>query len=257
MICLASVEKINEEVLAWLHSEGIGVELSYFSLPWHLDSADLKADIQRHKQLLNHFPLAKSMHGAFYDLNFTSRDSLIRAVSTKRVYQSLEIAEELEMKHIVFHTAYVESRKNGYKNYWIEKQVAFWETILPQIEKTGITIYLENTREPDASYIAAIVKSLNHDLCKICYDTGHSECFTDTKLPPAQWAKEYGSDLRYVHLHSNHGWTDDHIAFHQGIISFEGFFEILEQINPMLIIEVKTKADLLASIEELRRCKIL
>ena len=90
---------------------------------------------------------------------------------------------------------------------------------------------------------------------KICYDTGHSNCFTTSKVSPVEWVKEYGDALGYIHLHSNHGYTDNHIAFTKGNVNFEGFFEAVNQLShsPEMIIEVKEREEFAISLAALRQ----
>lgn len=251
---LVSVANMTEEVLTNLTAQKVGIELSYFSYPWVLDKENLQEEVQQHKRLLQNFALPKSMHGAFYDLNPVARDSKVVAVCDFRVQQSLDIANELQMKKVVFHTNFIPSTKENYLAFWIEKQVFFWEKYIPFLQENNIVVLLENTREENASYILPIINALNSPYFRICYDTGHSHCFTESKEKPVKWVENYQEALTYIHLHSNHGITDEHIAFTEGNIDFSGFFEAISALHnvPDIIIEVKTQADYLTSLKALR-----
>lgn len=252
---LVSVANMTEKLLEDLATNNVGIELSHFSYPWVLDRPTLKEEIQQHKSLLQHFSQPKSMHGAFYDLNPVARDSKIVEVCQFRVQQSLEIAAELEMKKVVFHTNFIPSTKRNYLDYWIEKQVEFWIQYVPFLEANKILILLENTREENTSYILPIIQAINNPYVKICYDTGHSHCFTDSKEIPCKWVEGYQENLAYIHLHSNHGYTDEHIAYTNGNEDFTGFFEAVASLSntPDIIIEVKAKEDYLISLAALRK----
>lgn len=251
---LVSVENVTPALLENLAAQGIGIELSNFANPHLLDSGDLGNAIAQHKEMLRGFPLPITMHGAFYDLNPAARDPKIVEVCYSRCFQSLEIAQQLDIHKVVFHTNYVHSNHTDYKERWTEKQVAFWEKLLPSLEQSGTTIYLENTREENASYIKGIIDGINNPHVSICYDTGHSHCFTDSKIRPVEWVNAYQHRLGYVHLHSNHGRFDEHIAFSKGSVDFDGFFEAFKSLSPMpyLIIEVKKREDFLVSVEDLK-----
>ncbi len=55
-----------------------------------------------------------TMHGAFLDITIHSEDSLIRQASERRIRQSMEIARELGVRGVVFHTAgFTASVTNG------------------------------------------------------------------------------------------------------------------------------------------------
>lgn len=255
---LVSVETINERILDTFEDKGIGLELSYFSLPWNLEKGNLNKEIKRHKELLKNFKQDTSLHGAFYGLNPTARDQMLLDVCHFRTQQSIDIATELEMDKIVFHANYIHSNKIGYKDIWINKQVDFWSKYIPILEQRGISIFIENTREENASYIAEILTKLNHPNIKTCYDTGHSSCFTASKLHVIEWVKGYGSHLGYIHLHSNDAQQDQHIAFHKGQQDFKGFFNEVQQLEtlPHLIVEVKSRESYLETMTELERIGI-
>lgn len=249
-----SVENISEDLLRSLEERKIGLELSYFAKPDNLEPENISAKIAEYQSLLSGFSGAISMHGAFTDLNPTSRDPKLLEVCDFRIRESLEIAAKLKLSKVVFHPNFFPSTRSGYREYWIEKQILFWEKYLPFLTSERITIFLENTREENAEHILPIVKQLNSPFARICYDTGHSNCFTVSKIPPAEWVKAYGEHLGYIHLHSNHGFTDDHIAYTKGNVNFEGFFEAVNALKnvPEMIIEVKSREEYEISLRELR-----
>lgn len=252
---LVSVEQVTAPLLESLKAQQVGIELSCFANPHLLDSPDLSAAVARHRDMLTGFDLPVTMHGAFYDLNPAARDPLVLDACRTRVRQSLEVAQHLSIRKVVFHANYVHSNHTQHKQHWTDKQAAFWSEFIPTLERAGMAIHIENTREEDASYIDGIVRKIGHPLVSICYDTGHSHCFTDSKVAPVRWLETYESRLGYVHLHSNHGQFDEHIAYTKGTVDFDGFWEAFTAIDPMpyLIIEVKQREDYLESIAALRQ----
>lgn len=251
---LVSVADVTPELLQRLEAQKVGVELSYFSYPSNLEAENLATAIPHYKTMLSAFSQPITMHGAFYDLSMTARDPKIVEVARFRINQSLDIAIELGIKHLVFHTNYIHSKRPGYKEVWIGKQVQFWKQFIPKMEAHGIIAHLENTREEDYTYIGAILDQLAHPNFKTCYDTGHSHCFTTQQNKPIKWVNGYGKHLTYIHLHSNNGVIDQHVAFTKGTVDFDGFFEAIQALpnTPHLIIEVAHREDYLISLEALR-----
>lgn len=261
---LTSLPSLNSDIKKELSALGIGIELTYFSTPEHLDDAHVERAVPLFRTLLRDFPHLVTMHGAFYDLNITARDSKIRHVCKERIVQSLVIANELNIQHVVFHTNFqpaITTAPDDYKRYWVEAQVKFWQQIAPIAQDLGVTCLLENTREPDASYIAAIADALDCEAIQICFDTGHSRCFTHTAHPLEDWALGFGKHLSHIHLHTNRGKKDDHLAFNhtEGVLQFDNFFTYICNLPtpPRVVIEVKTKADFEQSVEGLRALSIL
>ncbi len=252
---LVSVGDVTPEVLTRLEKAEVGVELSYFSYPSTLEAPDLAQKIEAYQEMLRDFSQPITMHGAFYDLSITARDPKILDVTRFRLNQSLDIALQLGIKKLVFHTNYNHSKRPGYKAHWIQKQVDFWKTFIPKIEEHGLILHLENTQEEDYSFIGGILDGLNHPNFKTCYDTGHSHCFTKEQNQPLSWINGYQEHLAYIHLHSNDGSIDQHVAFTKGSVNFEGFFEAVRALKtpPYLIIEVAKREDFLISLEALRK----
>ena len=251
---LVSVLEVTPKVLANFEQAKIGIELSALSHPKNLEGKKLYVLAKYYKKLLKNFKQPISMHGAFYDLMPTARDPMVREVATFRVKQSLEIANDLGIDKVVFHANYYPSTKTNFKPIWIEQQVRFWSPLIPLLEKYGVTAFIENTREPDASYISEILTKLNHSQFQTCYDTGHSHCFTTTKISPVHWVNHYKTQLGYIHLHSNNGKQDEHIAFTDGTVDFTGFFEAVDALPnlPDIIIEVKSREAFMKSLAALR-----
>lgn len=253
---LVSVMNLTAENVAEFIDKRVGIELSTFVKPNNLAKGKLRPLIKQTQQLLQDFPYPITMHGAFYNLNITARDPLIVEVCFQRIRQSLEIAQELGITKVVFHTAYKPMPyKKTYQLLWIAKQVMFWRRIVPIAEKYGITAYLENIQEPDFTLIKGILDEIDSPSLKTCLDTGHTHCFTNTNILPADWVKGYGNQLGYIHLHSNHGKKDEHISFTEGTLNFAGFFEALDDLpsSPNIIIEVKSRAAYLKSYEALTK----
>lgn len=240
---LASVLQFDQNVRDRFEENGIGVELSGFSLPEFLDERALPLAIKVAKQWLSGFTQPVSMHGAFMNLQIMSRDPWLVDVCHRRIEQSIEIANELGIGHVVFHTNYPHSSSVNHRSRWVESQIAFWTKVIPIAERNGVIAHLENTTELDASFLTDITRQLNHPNISTCLDTGHTHCFAHTKIPPADWVRGLGNDLTYIHLHSNHQIHDEHLAYTQGTIPFDGFWEALDALEkyPWIIIEVKSK----------------
>ena len=251
---LVASKTLTPELVELMEKHSIGIELSFFAFPATLQNKNLQKKVKEYKNMLKNFTLPVTMHGAFYDLSVMARDPMIVDVTRFRYNQSIEIAIELGLNKIVFHPNYSHSNRAGYKEFWINKQVRFWKQFIAKIEANNLVIHLENTREEDYTYISAIIERLNHNCFKTCYDTGHSHCFTHAKNKPVHWVENYGKHLTYIHLHSNHGFVDDHIAFTEGSVDFSGFFEALKQLPkpPYLVIEVARKEDFEISLQKLR-----
>lgn len=85
--------------------------------------------------------------------------------------------------------------------------------------------------------IPYIFKNLQHPRLKICFDTGHRNFLT----PNFDILKDYGEYVSVLHIHDNHGKTDEHIVCGEGTINWEDFSRSISQFpNIVLSAEVKS-----------------
>ena len=235
-----SVRDLTPDIVRKFKARKLGIEVSYFAYPAHLQADTFQAKLTTYQEMLAGYPYLVTMHGAFYGLNPVASDPMLVDVARFRIRESLQIAEQLGLRQVVFHSNYTYAFRN--KQEWIDRQTKFWAEIQPLLESKNMIALLENTQEPHPSYILGILENLNSPHFKTCLDTGHSRCFTNTRLPILEWAQTYGDYLGYIHLHNNYGSRDQHLAFNEGIIDFTGFLEYLQAMKtpPELIIEVKS-----------------
>lgn len=258
-VVLASLLDFNQAVCERFNDLGIGVELSAFSLPPNLEEEKLAPLLKETKEILKNLKGICTMHGAFFNLQIMARDPWIVDVCKKRMIQSLEIADQLGAKRLVFHANYPPHPSQGHRQRFLETQLRYWPELLRKAETYGIQMLLENTQEPEPGYLYDILHQLGSPYLKACYDTGHSNCFTHTKIPPHQWVEGLNEQLTYIHLHDNHGERDEHIAFTDGEQNFDHFFPALEALPeyPWINIEVKTKEAFARSVEGLQSLNLL
>ena len=122
---------------------GAVFEYNDFMLPGYLDD---RAECRR--KMIFYKSLGRdcsndTLHGAFIDISVHSEDSLIRKVSRFRVRQSMEIAQEMGVRGVVFHTGLLASfNDKKYRESWLEANVEFWTDILEEYKNQSV--YMEN-----------------------------------------------------------------------------------------------------------------
>lgn len=227
---LFSVEHFGDlaQHLAIARQYGVGLELQEFSDPNVLDS-DWRSLLDRYQRALTGFTGLLSMHGAYIDLVSGSPDLRLVALTRERYLHNLEIGRELGVKYIDFHANYLPLVDHpSYLPGWVERQVAFWAPLTEQASQYGIVLLLENMWEPDPAIICRILDRIRSPYLQACLDVGHAVLYSH--LPISEWIRDLGDYLVYTHLHNNHGTTDEHLAFGDGVIDFPELLNTLRAL---------------------------
>ncbi len=197
----------------------VGVEFGSFYEPEPLENPEpVIRDHEAYRDLIY-----RALHGAFGDLCPGSFDPLVREVARKRVLQSLEVAERLDVHDVIFHHGYVP--RTSSPEGWIRRAGAFWKDILAQTQKRT-RIHLENMLEDTPEVIKGLVDAVNSPRLGICYDIGHA--FANSKTSVLEWVEALGARISYVHIHDNDGTKDQHLAIGDGCIPIKSVLDAIE-----------------------------
>jgi sugar phosphate isomerase/epimerase len=251
---LISVEHFSDlpQYLPLATRHNLGLELQEFSEPGVLDG-DWRGLLDQYRQALAGFTGLLSMHGAYIDLVSGSPDMRLVALTRERYVHNLEIGRELNVKYIDFHANYLPLVDHpNYFPGWVERQVAFWAPMAEQAERYDIVLLLENMWEPDPTIINRILERIPSPYLKACLDVGHAALYS--RLPLSAWINALGDNLVYTHLHNNHGDTDVHLAFGDGVIDFPEILNALRVRSrpPFFSLELPNLESIKASLPYLQ-----
>ncbi len=247
---LITVEHFGDlaEYLTVARKYGVGLELQEFSDPNVLDG-DWRSLLDRYERMLDGFTGMLALHGPYIDLVSGSPDMRLVALARERYLHNIEIGRELGAVYIDFHANYLPLVDHpSYLPGWVERQVAFWTPLAEQAERYQLTLLLENMWEPDPAIICRILHRVRSPYLRACLDVGHAVLYS--RLPVSVWVKELGDDLVYAHLHNNHGTTDVHLAFGDGVIDFPELLDLLRALPhpPLFSLELPTLSTIIASL---------
>lgn len=141
--CIRQIAELNVDLFNGL---GLGVEIQDFTEP-NLSEEDKKDIIDNYIEVFKGFKGIKSMHGPFLDLKPSSPDLLIREISYKRYLDTINIARELDMDYLIYHSQinpYLNEPGLSKLNNLQAKE--FWDKILDETDFKGI-ILIENVFE--------------------------------------------------------------------------------------------------------------
>ena len=168
-----------------------------------------------------------TMHGAFLDVLFVSRDPVIRQRSRALVEQSFEIAGQLGVRGVVFHTGLLTGliKSEPYINPWLREAEAFWRQMAKKY--SSLDIFMENTFEDSPDVLLRLKESLSDcSNFRLCLDYGHA-CLTPT--PMEDWVKQMAPRTGHMHLNDNDLIADCHWVPGDGEIDWKNCSRLLEK----------------------------
>ncbi len=234
---------------------GTGFEYNDFFNPSVLDSkkkVDRIAEEYKSVQL----PEYCTSHGAFFDVIPFSLDERIKEISDLRIQQSIEAAEKIGARAVVFHTNYNPFlNSEAYINSFIETNADYWGGVLKQ--HRNISIYLENMFDTSPDIMERIAERLcTNENFGICLDYAHASL---SPIHPKSWAMTLGKYVKHVHINDNDCISDLHLAWGAGKIDTMEFYRCYEKYmsGATILVETNAKENIIASLEKLKADKFI
>ena len=215
------IPQLNEfdKSLELAEKYGLGFEYNDFFIPDVMDDKKLSDElISRYKA--HELPDHCTMHGAFFDVLIFSEDKRIRRISEDRIRTSLDFACSLGAKGVVFHTNHNPAlTADFYVNGWLNKNEAFWRSILP--EYPDINVYMENMFDSSPYMLSALSEQLaDVPNFGVCLDYAHAVIFgSDIN----SWITELSTHIKHLHINDNDLKNDLHLAVGDGKIDWQEF----------------------------------
>ena len=169
-----------------------------------------------------------TMHGAFLDVTIHSSDKRIRDVSELRVRQSMEIAKEMGLRGVVFHTNRLYGfRDEVYLRNWVNSNKQFFGKVCE--EYPDQQIFMENMFDEAPDVLRRLAEEMtDYANFGVCLDYAHA-VISDTKA--AIWMKELAPYIKHMHINDNDLKNDLHQAIGIGQIDWKEFSEEIEKYN--------------------------
>ena len=133
----------------------------------------------------------------------------------------------LDIPRIILHHGYVPH--TSYPTGWLKRITQFWKELLADLPGE-MQFHLENHLEHDPQLISNVIDSIGDSRVTVCLDIGHAHCHG--RIPVEEWPQRLGARIGYVHLHDNHGESDEHLAFGEGTLDVAAVLTALEEYCP-------------------------
>ncbi len=216
---------------------GCAFEYNDFYAPAVLDDPKKQEEIIAYYRKYRSDFSRDTMHGAFLDVTIHSSDPRIREVSILRVRQSMEIARQMGLKGVVFHTGRLAGfRVDYYLTQWREQNAAFFRELAGEYPEQQI--YMENMFDEAPDVLAGLAEDMT-DVPNfgICLDYAHAAL---TATTGKEWVETLAGSIRHIHINDNDLKNDLHQPLGDGQIDWQNFSQLLRrhQVDAGVLIEV-------------------
>lgn len=179
-----------------------------------------------------------TMHGAFLDITVHSTDQRMKEISELRVRQSMDVAKEMGLRGVVFHTNRIYAfREENYLKNWEEANYRFFTTLCE--EYPNQQIFMENMFDESPDMLIRLAERMKD--CTnfgVCLDYGHGAI---SDIAESGWMRLMAPYVKHMHINDNDGSNDLHLALGDGRLKWKKFTkEIADyQMDTTVLIEVK------------------
>lgn len=216
---------------------GCAFEYNDFYAPAVLDDPKKQEEIIAYYRKYRHDFSRDTMHGAFLDVTIHSSDPRIREVSMQRIHQSMEIAKQMGLKGVVFHTGRLAGfRVDYYLTQWKEQNAAFFRKLAEDYPEQQI--YMENMFDEAPDILAGLAEEMKEVRnFGVCLDYAHAAL---TGCTGKEWIETLAGYIRHTHINDNDLKNDLHQPLGEGQIDWENFDHLFRkhQLDASVLIEV-------------------
>lgn len=252
--CIPNVNEL-EEYLKFANEYQAAFEYNEFFSPDLLDDPIKCNEIIQIYKKNGHDRSRDTLHGVFYDIQVHSSDKKIRSIADDRIHQSMEIAMELGVRAVIFHTNTIpELRGTSYEDHWLKYNTDYWENLLHEYK--NVDILIENMFDTSPSLLSRLADGLKEeDRFGVCLDISHAHM---SGTPIKEWIRNLSPYTKHLHLNDNDGSSDSHNEVGNGSILWEQINPALKQMDqkPSVLIEVKGIAKLVKSVQYMKERSI-
>ena len=213
---------IADDAVQTAREFGLGVELAQFCLAENMDKTP--PDVQASLDAALEVP-RRVFHAPFAELCPAAIDPLVREVAKRRFLQAAALAKRYGAEKMVVHSGFIPLVY--YPEWFAPQSAAFWREFLNDVD--GLTLCVENVMETSPDALRQIVEQVNDPRLRICFDVGHAFCQSGELAPWLDALTPYSS---HVHLHNNHGTSDEHLGLPDGTLDMAAVIRQLEALAP-------------------------
>ncbi len=248
LYCIPKPDRINDFV-QFAKDYNAGFEYNDFFIPDVLDHPDIVKNLLGAYKKIDRDRSEDTLHGVFLDMCVNSTDSLIYAATNQRIHQSMDIAMELGVKAVVFHTNHIPNfMLHSYREGWIDLNEKYWRKLLAEYPK--LSVYMENMFDEEPELLRRLAERMaDEPRFAVCFDFAHA-FISRTSLQ--EWCNSLTPYIRHLHINDNDGIEDTHHPVGSCRLPWDVYNAYIAGIpaekRPTVLIEVRSFPDLTESV---------
>lgn len=198
--------------------------------------------------------LSLSVHSTFSDINLTHINPGLLRESVRETEECIRFASDIKARCIVIHPGRIPEivcslPHEALRRFGIEDVRSYFhslsKTILSSL-RGDVKICIENMHESFALCRTSEEHLSVLDGMRACFDVGHAHIVSD----PSLHAQRLAGNIEYVHMHDNHGGSDEHLGLGEGNAPWREVVAILGErmycIEPQFLHETSARKSIAA-----------
>ncbi|MCX7965393.1 MAG: sugar phosphate isomerase/epimerase [Syntrophorhabdaceae bacterium] len=191
-----------------------------------LDDLSLN-EVKELGKVLTECGVEATVHAPFMDLSPGGYDRAIKRISIEKIKKSVDVALNIHAKGVVCHPGYDKWRFDGNEQLWLENSIETWHEVLSHAGD-HMEVILENIFEETPATFIALFGYFKEKNLYFCFDTGHFNLFSKVDLD--EWLIPLKNKIREMHIHDNHGTSDDHLPLGRGTFPFKDLKSFIKNL---------------------------
>lgn len=177
-----------------------------------------EAKIEKIKNLAKENNLKLGIHAAMNLMEFCHENRLLRETSINLLKSNLIQSQMVGAKYFIFHLG---------KAGTLEGQIETLQEFMDFSRNYKPKVLIENSYYGFGVSDRELEKVLEALKIDMNLDIGHLWIAMNKRLASIEMINKFSDRIKYVHIHSNFGSSDDHLPLGEGNLPFKEFFERL------------------------------
>jgi len=182
-------------------------------------------------------------------ISISDPERIRRVDAMDEVKRALEVAETIPFRYLIQHMA---TSRQAVDPRTLDAAFSSMEHLVLFAKQRGVVIAMENTPNEFGSpeSLVQFIKQTRLNDLRFCFDLGHAHIGEGV----AAGLELMRDRIVSVHVHDNHGETDDHLLPFDGTIDWDAALAALTAApeSPALVLELKERSPGVPSLEQIR-----